>query len=382
MVKYSGGGLSFASRMAVAGIVFAAFLGHQPSEAAKGRVDTGYVLPVAPNEIKIAAYNVENLFDTYDEPGKQDATFLPKTAPAKKTECPTLSTTYRDKCFNTDWTPPKLEAKLFNLKRAIDAQGPHPDILALAEVENDAVVRALATKLGYRNWVITDGPDKRGIDVALLWRPEKVQFVAHKSLLIPRLTTRPVLKALFRVRAAREGRVGGELVVYVNHWPSQASPTADRVTAAQTVRREIDADTKMFGPDYHAVVLGDFNSTETETPHPIRDVLLDARWKNTMKDAHELSDASNNPMNGIMPQGSYFYRSRWNRLDKIIVSASLHDGSGFEVIPESFRVVAPAFMTTLKSGKRVPYRCDHNQIDPGRQGFSDHFPIAVKLRLP
>ncbi|MCM2281921.1 MAG: endonuclease/exonuclease/phosphatase family protein, partial [Bdellovibrionaceae bacterium] len=309
-----GGRLSFMKRMTVLGFVFLVWLVVRTGEAAKLPADDGYVLPVASDEIKIVSYNAENLFDTQDDVGKFDATFLPISSPSKKSECPTLKPGYREKCLNTDWTPDKLAVKVQNLKRALAAQGPLPDILALSEVENQAAVQLLATELGYKNLIVTEGPDERGIDVALLWRTDKVQLVAQKSLPVPRLTTRPVLKALFRIRSARAKRVGGELVVFVNHWPSQASPSADRITAARVVRREIDADTKALGEGYHAIVMGDFNSTETESPHPVRDVLMDARWKNAMKDVHELSDASSNPMNGTMPEGTYYFSGRWNRL--------------------------------------------------------------------
>lgn len=377
-------GLLFNFKMTVVSFFLTAVVGQFALAATIGRMagDEGYVLPVATDEIKIASYNVENLFDTEDDPGKQDATFLPKNHPSKKVECPTLRTQYRAQCFNTDWTHAKLEVKLRNLKAALDAQGPLPDILALSEVENETVARLFAQVLGYRNVIITDGPDERGIDVALMWRPEKVQLAAQKSLLVPGLTTRPILKALFRVRAAQARRVGAELVLFVNHWPSQANPTSERIAAARVVRNEIDNDTKAFGRSYNAIVVGDFNSVENENPHPVGDILLDPKWKNALKDVHELSDRSSNPMNGIMPKGTYNYSGRWNRIDKIVVTAGLADGADFDVIPESFRVVAPAFITIAKGKERIPFRCNHNSADPRTAGYSDHFPIVVKLKLP
>ncbi len=376
--------LSLFTRIAVMGFVLVSAAAAPSLAAIRARVsgDDGYKIPVGPDEIKVVSYNVENLFDNKDDPGKLDATFLPIGAPSKKTECPTLKPQYRAQCFNTDWTPAKLEIKLRNLKMALEAQGPMPDLLALAEIENAAVARMFADVLGYKEILVSDGPDSRGIDVALFWRPEKLALAAHKSILVPKMTTRPVLKALFRVRAAQSRKAGGDLVVFANHWPSQAAPTPNRAAVARLVRREIDNDVKTFGPDYKAIVMGDFNSIDTEIPHPIGDVLLDPKWKHTMKDAHSLSDMSDNPMNGVMPNGTHFFSGRWNRLDKILVSPALHDGAGMEIIPASFRVVAPELITVQKGKHRIPWRCDHNADDPRRAGFSDHLPIAVKFRLP
>ena len=134
------------------------------------------------------------------------------------------------------------------------------------------------------------------------------------------------------------------------------------------------------------VMVGDFNSVRGETPHPLYDYLLSRAWPLFMIDVHDLSDRSRNPMNGIMPQATQFYATKrtWDRLDRILVSQNLYDGRGPEVIPETFRVVAPSYMTTVHgpSGTpQVPLRYNFDATHPSEAGFSDHFPIIVKIRL-
>lgn len=344
--------------------------------------DRDYEIPVSSEELKVASYNVENLFDTLDDRNKADETFLPKGFPTKNAACAKMEDGfYKEQCFNTDWTEKRLMVKLLQVQRALQAQGSMPDALVLSEIENQNVVGMLAQLLGYeKNFVASNGPDSRGIDVAILWNKAKLAYVEHREMPVGNINTRPVLKVMFQVRAARSRAVGANLVIYANHWPSQAGPSNLRVAAAETLAASIEADSKSV-QNYHAIAMGDFNVVPKEKPSPL-DIVLNPRWNNSLRDAHAISDKSKNPMNGRMPDGSYFYKGQWQRLDHIMVSQNLVDGGGFELIPESFRVVAPLFLTKAEGGRRIPWRYNFDALDPAQAGFSDHLALAVKLHLP
>ena len=130
--------------------------------------------------ITLMTFNVENLFDTQDDPGKDDHTYLPVTAKQSdehKEKCAAISVPrWRDQCLNWDWNDDILERKLTVLATAIlqvnDGRG--PDVLALQEIENIAILERLRTEYlqdaEYGPSILIDGTDNRGIDVAFLSR--------------------------------------------------------------------------------------------------------------------------------------------------------------------------------------------------------------------
>ena len=162
--------------------------------------------PSAPGELMIATYNVENLFDTIDDPQTRDEEFTPSGAQA--------------------WTQEKLSRKLDNLSRVIRTMngGRGPDILALNEVENLEVVQQLRKEgladLGYETIAHLDTEDVRGIDCAFISRYPLLEGPElHR---VHRLgqgpwgdrPTRGILEATFDVD-------GIPLTVFANHWPSR-----------------------------------------------------------------------------------------------------------------------------------------------------------------
>ncbi len=347
--------------------------------------DQGYKVPVAENEIKIMSYNVENLFNTVSNEGKRDWTWLPIAHPLKG-RCSEISNPfYREACETTDWTDNHLMLKLQQFARALQAQGDLPDIIGLQEVESEDVVAFLSNALGYK-YVFVDGPDNRGIDVALMYRERNLQLLHFDSIDVSQRlgrNTRDILRVHFQFRGIEAADV---LTILVNHWPSQGGPTANRIVAAQVAQQAIEEGMIFVGDDnYHVIALGDFNVLPLEQPHPVRDFLQSPQWQFSLLDVHQMSDQSNNPMNGVMPVGSYYFArdDAWNRFDKILVSKNLRDGSRMEVLPESYRVVAPTFMTmTYDTGEtQAPKRYNFKTLNPVEAGFSDHFPVAVKVRL-
>ena len=164
-------------------------------------------------EIEVTFWNVENLFDTTDDPTVEgDEEFTPDGS--KK------------------WTENRVEIKLNNLVRVISDlnDGTGPELLGLSEIENRAILDRLVielkekTKRDYQI-VHTESPSYRGIDCALLFDPAVATLTSKQFHRIPNTTTRDIVEAELEIESHR-------LFVFVNHWPSRRSPDEARVAVA------------------------------------------------------------------------------------------------------------------------------------------------------
>jgi hypothetical protein len=344
--------------------------------------DADYVVPVSANEIKIMNYNVENLFDAEHDDNKNDFEFLPKNNADKQAGCAKEHDQNRRKyCFSTDWTNPKILVKFEQIKKAIEGQGALPDVLTLEEVENPNVIGKLAKYLGYDAFNMTNSPDVRGIDVATLYKTDKLTLIDFKEyeLKNPIALTRNLSVSHFRLSKSLGG---GVLAVYPNHWPSQGTKTTKaRLIPAEQLGKLISTnETKYKGEDYYVVVTGDFNTLAHESPNPVDEVLISA--KTGLLDVATLSRAAGNPMHKKMPQATYYYGAdnSWNEFDRLIISGNLNDDSGLDVDANSYRVNAPSFLCKKNdAGEAIPFRFNHNTTNPAFVGFADHFGVVVKL---
>ena len=357
--------------------------------------DRFYSVNTRSNEIKIMAYNLQNLFDSQHDEGKNDYEFLPKNSKWKKYCNPKIRpgvntvmavgfmSNWEKYCFDTDWTAQKVEEKIQRVKVALDLQGHYPDILALSEVENPNVVGQLAKALGYSDFYMTDSPDKRGIDLAVLFMEDKLTAIDYVEVEVEgsMYPTRNASAVHFRLA---ENLGGGVLGVYPVHWPSQRGPTATRITAAKTVRKLVNAEKRKYrNEEYQAVILGDFNVRDSESPNPIGSVLLDRGWSNQFFTTRELAEDANHSHLHKMPPGTYFYgaKKEWNYFDRILVSKSLKDGKGFDIDARSYRIHAVKELSQENdAGERIPFRYNHRTDKNRWLGYSDHFAVHVKFR--
>ncbi|MBT3980322.1 MAG: hypothetical protein HOE90_03165 [Bacteriovoracaceae bacterium] len=347
------------------------------------------------SELTVMSYNVENLFDTIHDAGKSDWEYLPAGHKKKIENCNLNDVEYyKKKCLETDWTSIKLQAKLMGIKKVVtdDGKVELPDFLGLSEVENENVVSQLSKTLGYSNYLITNSPDKRGIDVALLYNEGKdVKLLASdeyvlKGKVFASKPTRNILAARFEI-------FGDQVInIYVNHWPSQANPAKARMKAAKRLRKAIKRRRRSHSKEYF-LALGDFNVIDSDYPHPLKKEL-----EKSMVDVKSLWDE----MDGIsfeqriaMPMGSYFYgrNMEWNHLDHIFIGKRLVSGSALTADINSFQIVKRSFSTgsytytkdgsahkgTIITG--VPKRFNHRADKDDEQGFSDHFPLVITLKM-
>ena len=304
----------------------------------------------------VAFYNLENLFDTVDDPEINDEEYMPEG--------------------EKEWDEEKYQNKLTNMAKVISSMTYGPDIIGLAEVENRKVLEDLIQQpsmsgKGYQI-IHFDSPDYRGIDVALLYRSnrftpfqtEKIAFV-HDSQ--EDFKTRDILwvKGLYE---------GDTLNIVVNHWPSRrGGKMAERAMAAQLLRNKIDS-VQNLNPAAKIILMGDFNDDPTDKS--MKKIL---RSDNKEKKL-EAGDFYNTSMQTFKDgYGTLQYRGAWNLFDQILISQSLLKGndknSKYYYSPDSFRVYAPEWMREADTG--APLRTFSYGVY--KNGFSDHYPTFIVL---
>ena len=340
--------------------------------------------------IEFMAYNVENLFDTAHDEGKDDWTFTPKGTPGKERACSLIDIShYRKECYKSDWTPEKLDLKLNQISRVVlGKSGRTPDILALVEVENEKVLSMLARKLGYPHYVIATGPDKRGIDTAILYKSEQLLQTSIYQHSVPgSRATRNILEINFLI----DGRY--PLAVFVNHWPSQGNPTEARLQAAATLRSRME-EIKSVAPQAAMIAVGDFNTIDGDYPHPFHDVLLREYF---LYDLHTLFHEDRSipaEYKKLLPLGTHFYvrDMSWNLLDRVFFNEALLDKAGPSIDISSYDIYAPNFLTrefeyrdpeNYNYGTKIigiPWRYSFNADSAQNAGFSDHFAVKFNIR--
>lgn len=315
--------------------------GSLPIEAQKGMM---------PDTLRVMFYNVENLFDVRDDSLKEDDDFLPQGF--------------------KHWTFGRYRNKLVAIARVVAAVGDHrlPDLVGLCEVENDSVLydltrRTPLARAAY-DYLITSSSDRRGVDVALLYR--KGRFKPLNSRCIPvRLESRPTRDILHVTGLLPNADT---LDVFVVHFPSRHGGTRQseprRLVASQTLRQAVDS-LALVRQQAKMVVMGDFNASLRETfwtklfPDTLLVDLLDPK-----KDY------------------SYSYQGEKELLDHLLLSPSLLRSDGATATSRRLARVAeyPFLLTTDPMyGFPVPFRTYHGPKYLG--GFSDHLPVTVDLLM-
>ena len=347
------------------------------------------------SRLEIMFYNVENLFDTLHDEGKDDWSFLPNSLKKKNAQCKRIKNHYyQNRCFKTDWTNEKLEIKLSNIRDVI-ARGQKniPDFLGLCEVENAQVVKMLADKVGYKKIIVANGPDERGIDVALLFREhEKIQYISHqehelKGKSFKSKPTRTILEVNFVINRIHS------LSILVNHWPSQANPSASRIIAAQKVMEIVTQKTKQNNKQ-GIIVMGDFNTLSTDYPHPFNEVIFKTSGLVDLHSKYMESKRISREEKASFPGGTYFYSKdmSWSLLDRFFITKNLFKNKKFSVSLKSYQIYTPDFIkdefTYEQAGYNkgikilgVPKIYNFETQHEKEAGYSDHFPIRFSLNL-
>jgi endonuclease/exonuclease/phosphatase family metal-dependent hydrolase len=348
------------------------------------------------SQIKIAFWNVENLFDATPGDIATDLEFTPAQG----------------------WTEEVVEAKLDRLAEVIRTLhgGAGPDLLGLCEVENKPLVERLLAKLGRPELAVAhiESPDVRGIDTSLVYSRDVFRDPPKKDIREHLVYLRFPTRDIFQVRLTlRSG--GAELNVLVNHWPSrrlgQYESEPHRMTVAEHCGRLVDQIVKvpkkelLEVPDTDAglarlaerwdrnvLVMGDLNDEPhsrsvlnylqgTKDLDHLEEELKPGRNRRTPDPAAYLKRSAYLfnamwPLLGAADRGTFYFSgstNSMNLLDQILVSRGLYYGrQGLRLVPGSAAIATPEVMTTPK-GRPRPF--DRTT----RRGYSDHFPITALI---
>lgn len=312
----------------------------------------------------IGFYNLENLFDTIDDKDVRDTEFTPGGS--------------------KNWTVEKYQEKLGNLAQVISDLGTNENkegvaILGVAEVENKGVLEDLVKQeaIESRAYQIIheDSPDKRGIDVALLYREDLFSPIYYKyhPLMIFREGERVYTRDVLHVSGLLDGE---KIHVFVNHWPSRSGGekrSRPGRNAAAALNKSIADSIRISEPNAKIIIMGDLNDDPIS---PSLKSILRARPR-----------AGNTPEVGFFNPmwtfykkgiGSNAYRDAWSLFDQIIVSQSLlaKDQDGFFYYKAAINNESN-LVQHFGQYKGYPFRTFSG--DTYIAGYSDHFPVYVLL---
>jgi predicted extracellular nuclease len=315
-------------------------------------------------DYRIMFYNVENLFDTKDDTLKNDEQFLP----------------YGDK----RWTWEKYTDKTNKIAKVITAVGEWgpPVIVGVCEIENYYVLNGIVkySPLLKHDYKIIhyDSPDRRGIDVAMLYLSEKFKPIKHHNYKInfpfnKRMKTRDILYV------KGETNKNDTLHIFINHWPSRWGGQVDsepkREFAASVLRNIVDS-IQITDKDANIIIIGDLNDEPEDKSVKIT---LNAKLEYDNIKSLELYNLSYY-LQSVKNKGSHKYQGKWGMLDHIIISGSLlNENNKIHTTKDDAHVFDAKFLleTDSKYQGFTPFRTYKGF--KYNAGFSDHLPIYIDL---
>lgn len=310
----------------------------------------------------IGFYNLENLFDTENDPNKNDEQFLPEG--------------------DYQWTPERYQKKLENMASVICLIGQEYGglvVLGVSEVENQRVLEDLVAtdKLKPLNLGVChhDSPDRRGVDVAYLYSKDRFKILDTNAFPV---TTPEDPNFITRDHFLMTGVIDGSDTVHfiVMHWPSKLGgekrSMPKRAAAAQVARHIADS-ILATNIDANIVFMGDFN--DNPTAKSMKEYL---KPKNKIKDV-ERGDLFN-PMWKMFQDGigTYAYHDTWDVIDQIVISSNLVNPTRNNYKYVEAKVFRKNFMLT-QTGSYIGYPFRTYAGGAYQGGYSDHFPVYIIL---
>ena len=309
------------------------------------------------NQYAFAFYNLENLFDTKNDPDILDDDFTPTSS--KK------------------WNEKRLQKKIQDLGKIIEQIGCEetsypPVIVGVSEVENAAVLSELVASEYLKNkgydFIHFDSPDERGIDTAMLYRT-KYFTVTHSEAITLHLVNEDGVRDYTRDILHIEGDLEKEKVhILINHWPSRRAgnqKTSKKRIAAAEKNKTIIAKIQEENPDAKVIVMGDFND------NPQNESVQ-----------HLVGNTLYNPMELLHTQvsGSLSYKGDWNLFDQILLSNNFLQQHGNTFRFKRAQIFDPdSLKDYYGASKGTPFRTYVGRKYIG--GFSDHFPVYATFNV-
>ena len=304
------------------------------------------------NKYCFAFYNIENLFDIYNEDLKHDSDF---TDTSEKR-----------------WTLKRYKNKITKISFALSQIGlketkMHPAIVGLAEVENQSVLKDLTTHKNLKNcnynFVHFDSKDERGIDVAFLYDTKVFTVLESKVHSIVFKKDNGNLDYTRDILHIYGSFLDEKLDIIVNHWPSRRdgnNETAKKRMTASNKVTEIITNIRTKNENAKIIVMGDFN--DDPSSNSIKS-LID---KNNLYNAMDTLLSIN--------RGTTIYRGDWNLFDQIICSVNCFNRKSKKLRFDKANIFDVDFLKQQDGNyKGAPYRTYIGKQYKG--GYSDHFPV-------
>ncbi len=304
-------------------------------------------LEASAQSLTFVELNCENLFDCQHDSLKQDTEWLPDG--------------------QRHWTPARYWRKLNNIGQELlscQEEG-LPDLVALVEVENDSVVfdltrRSLLRNAGYR-YLMTQSPDMRGIDVALLYQPTSFRPLCYDYLEVTPLEGMRPTRDILYVQGETLNR--DTLHVFVVHAPSRFGGERPTRPNRQLVMDRLMGAIRLLPADAKVVVAGDFNDY-ADSPSLV------------FLEQNGLHNVSRGAKGTHGAEGTYRYEGEWESIDHVLVSSSL-----LEHVKQAYVNDVPFLLEEEKKyGGVKPLRTFNGYRY--QRGFSDHLPLVVRFQLP
>ncbi len=315
-------------------------------------------------DMRIMFYNAENLFDTYDDSLKRDEDFTPEGA--------------------KHWSYKKYQKKLYNISKVITAVGQWdlPDIVGLCEIENRRVLDELIRKTSLRKFdyriIHRDSPDRRGIDVGLLYRSSKFEPIDYEPIRVvfPFDANKPTRDILY-VKGKTPNN--DTLHIFVNHWPSrwggQMETDRKRMYVASVVKHKTDS---LFAAEKNPkiIIMGDLND------YPDNNSVV-----KVLKAHTKIENIQNNELynlayylQNVKNKGTHKHNGEWGVLDQIIVSGALLNAkTKMTMTKDDAHVFEAPFLLEVDEGF-TGYITFRTYIGfKFHDGFSDHLPVYLDL---
>ena len=317
------------------------------------------------NNLKVASYNVENLFDL-EANGSEYKEYIPNN--------------------DSNWNEKIFYIKFTNVIKVIEDLD--ADIIALQEIENENIIKLLKEKLPQYKYYTFSKYDTSSVGLGFLSKIE-IKESQNLDFKLKSERYRPILETTFLYN-------GVEFKIFNNHWPSKRSPESYRIKYAKDLQERLH----LISKDYDYILLGDFNSDYNEFQTFKNNTHLN-NSENLTGINHVLNTISNDnyiTINDILKESKKVHYNLWleipsnerfstkfrnqnSTLDNIILPSSLFDDKKLSYVPKSFTVFKPDYL--YKEGEITRWKIKESKkekIHKG-EGFSDHLPIYALFSL-
>jgi predicted extracellular nuclease len=319
--------------------------------------------PRSEQDFRVAFYNCENLFDLKDDSLKRDEDFTPEGS-------------YK-------YTYDRYKKKSNGIAKTIAALGGWrpAEVVGLCEVENYWVLEGLTKyspieNIGYKI-IHQESPDRRGIDIACIYDPERFNLILYKYYRIrfpfdPERTTRDILYV--KGIAANTDT----LHIFFNHWPSryggQFASEPSRNFVADFLKSKVDSLNNRFSNPL-ITIAGDFNDEPDDLS------MAEHLQVKRPTDSFKSGDLINLMFPVKYNYGTHSYAGEWGVLDQFIVSGSLLKSQASIKTEADWVGIfnAPWLLKKNAANNDVPHRTFQGPAYKG--GYSDHLPIFLDLRI-